>query len=301
MRLVESDDQAAGLRRLLGDRSALRTVGVFGVDAGLNAMAGASLAFALAQRTAGVCVLDEAPGPRNVAGQFGLAPRHGLADVLHGRLGLDEAMLTAPAGIGLLRVEQGMRWAAETDERVWSGLADDFARTDWSWMLLGSAADPRGGFALTAQRRLLVLPASRSRLTDSYAIIKSVQQEQPEGYWQVMLVNVTDEGRAALLADTLAETTRRFLGVDIGLLGLIPRDASLETAAKSMRPVLDAAPASPAANAFREVAETMHGWPPLEAGMDVRAFWQRMGLYGRLHGRPATPPQRQPRHGRVYG
>ena len=300
MRLVDGDDQAAGLRRLLGDRGALRTLGVFGLDATLNAMVCANLAFTLASRAAGVCVFDEAAGPRNVAGQFGLAPRYGLADVLQGRLGLDQAMLTTPSGIGLLRVERGMRSAAETDERVWAGLADDFARTDWAWLLLGSATDPRGGFALTAQRRLLVLPASRSRLTDSYAIIKSVQQEQPEGYWQVVIANVVDHGRAALLADTLADTARRFLGVDIGMLGLIPRDASLDMAARTMRQVLDVAPTSPAANAFRDIAETMHGWPTLVAGMDARAFWQRMGLYGRLRGVP-PPHQSLSRHGRAYG
>jgi flagellar biosynthesis protein FlhG len=299
VRRADGDDQAAGLRRLLADRTALRTAGLFGPDAGLNAMASAHLVHALAQANAGVCVLDEAPGPRNVAGQFGLAPRHGLAEVLRGEVLLEEALLAAPAGAALLRAGQGRM--AGADERAWAMLADEFAATDWSWLLLAAPVEPRGTLALAASRRLLVLPASRARLTDAYAILKGVQQEQPDGVWQVLIMNVTDGGQAARLADSLADTARRFLGVELGFLGFVPRDPSLEQAARSMRPLLEMSPAAPAAAAFRELAEAMRAWPPLEAGMDARAFWQRLGLFSRLHGRASTPQPSPVRHGRAYG
>lgn len=301
MRPADGGDQAAGLRRLLADRTALRTVGLFGPDVGLNATACAQLGHALAQANAGVCILDEAPGPRNVAGQFGLSPRHGVAAVLRGEAILDEVMQSGPAGIKLLRADQGMAGTAETDERGWAMLADDFAATEWSWLLLAAPADPRDALALTASRRLLVLPASRARLTEAYAILKGVQQAQPDGLWQVVIMNVTEGERAAQLADSLADTARRFLGVELGFLGFVPRDPKLDQATRSMRPLADISPASPAAVAFRELAEAMRGWPLLEAGMDARAFWQRVGLFSRLNDR--SPPSQTPRvrHGRAYG
>jgi len=58
VRRLEPDDQAAGLRRLLGERNACRPIGLFGPDPVLNASAAAGLAFALAARGARVCLID---------------------------------------------------------------------------------------------------------------------------------------------------------------------------------------------------------------------------------------------------
>jgi flagellar biosynthesis protein FlhG len=301
VRRLEPDDQAAGLRRLLGEQHNFRVLGLFGPDPALNASAAAGLAHALTQRGDQVCLIDEAPGPHNVAGQLGLTPRHGLADLARGSIhAVAEALIHLPDGPALLRAEQGLAHAAAADDRHWNRLADDFAASAGQWLLLAAPADERPCLALAAPRRILVLPAAKTRLTEAYALLKSAHHKQADASWQALFMSAGAEPRAELLMAALNETSQRFLGIEIGLLGAVPKDAQLDLAVRSMRPIHQVAPAAPAAQAFRQLAERLADQPG--AGLDARLFWQRLGLFSRLN-RPTRPQTltRHVQHGRAYG
>jgi flagellar biosynthesis protein FlhG len=300
VRRHEPDDQAAGLRRLLGDQNTLRTLGLFGPDAELNAVAGANLAFALNHRGGNVCLIDEAPGPRNIAGQFGLSPRHNLAEVLRGGLSLDDALTQAPGDLQLLDAEQGFAQVAETDERTWNRLSDDFVRHDWEWLVLAAPPDERPSLALAAPLRLLVLPTVKSRLTEAYAILKAAHRRQPDARWLVLFMNAGDDNKVDQLNAALNETARHFLDIDLGLLGALPKDEQLDMASRALRPVLELAPAAPAAQAIRALADRLHDASGLSAQPDARMFWQRMGLFSRLN-QPPRYQNRHAQHRRAYG
>lgn len=300
VRRHEPDDQAAGLRRLLGDQNTLRTLGIFGPDAELNAVAGANLAFALSHRGGNVCLIDEAPGPRNIAGQFGLSPRHNLTEVLHGRLTLDEALTPAPGDLQLLAAGQGFTQVSETDERTWNRLSDDFAGHDWEWLVLAAPADDQPSLALAAPLRVLVLPTVKSRLTEAYVILKAAHRRQPDARWLTLFMNATDDDKVGQLDTALNETARNFLDIELGLLGALPKDGQLDMANRALRPVLETAPASPAAQAIRILAERLHNASDQSAQPDARLFWQRMGLFSRLNQQPRYQP-RHAQHRRAYG
>lgn len=299
MRRHEPDDQAAGLRRLLGDRAALRAVGLFGPDAELNAIAGANLAYALSQRGGNLCLIDEAPGPHNIAGQFGLMPRQGLTEVLHGRLHLDEAMTNGP-GLHLLKADQAFAETSETDELTWNRLGEDFVRQDWEWLMLAAPADERPSLALAAPLRLLILPAVKNRLTEAYAVLKAAHRRQPDTRWLAMFMNAADDDKTLQLMSALNETAKRFLDIELDLLGAVPKDAQLDGAARAMRPVAELSPGAPSSQAFRLLAERLHDQPSSGIQPDARGFWQRMGLFSRLNRQP-RPTNRHVQHGRAYG
>lgn len=299
MRRLEPDDQAAGLRRLLGEQNTLRPVGLIGPDAQLNAAASAGLAHALAARGASVGLIDEAPAPHNVAGQHGLTPPLGLANLAVGSHGFDDSLVNLPDGLRLLRAELGLARAAEADDRHWSRLADDFASLGWDWLLLAAPTDERPSLALAAPRRILVLPATKSRLTEAYALLKAAHHRQPDALWLALFMNAADD-RAEQLMAALNQTARRFLGIDIAPLGAVPKDSHLDMAIRSMRPLHRTAPGAPATLAFRQMAERLND-ESTGAGIDARVFWQRLGLFSRLN-RPlrTQAPKRQPQ-GRAYG
>lgn len=295
----EPDDQASGLRRLLGDRSRLRTLGLFGPDAHLNALAGANLALALAQRGNATCLIDEAPGPHNAIGQFGLSPGRGLADVLHNGTGFDDALLPAAENLHLLPAEHGLTLASDLDERYWNRTGAGFVRRDWDWLLLAAPDDDRASLALTAPLRLLVVPPQKARLTEAYAILKAAHHKQPDARWLLLAMNAGHDS-ATGLATSLNEAAQRFLGVELGLLGAIPGDAQFDRSVRSMRPLLEAAPASASAQALRQAADSLHDVLQPEVTQDVGSFWQRLGLFSRL----SPPPNSAKRHvqpGRLYG
>jgi flagellar biosynthesis protein FlhG len=300
VRRSEPDDQAAGLRRLLGEQNSLRPLGLIGPDTQMNAAAACALAHALAQRGGKVGIIDEAPAPHNVAGQHGLAPRLGLSELARGGHGFDEILADLPDGLRLLRAELGLTRTGEADDRLWSRLVDDFAGLAWDWLLLTAPADDRPSLALAAPQRILVLPAAKSRLTEAYALLKAAHNRQPDATWLALFMNAADNERAEQLMAALNETTHRFLGVDVELLGSIPKDAQLDMAIRSMRPLHQIAPSAPATVAFRQIADHLNANQASE-GVDARIFWQRLGLFSRMNRAPRPQPTRHQHHGRVYG
>ncbi len=274
-------DQASGLRQLLGGDAGLRAVGVFGGSAGLNAQVTANLATAMTQRGGHTWVFDETGAPGTVAAQFGLAPTLGLQQVLRGECRLEDALSGNPDGPRLLACAHGARTLANTAPETWARLAATFTEADLDWLFLAAPTDGQPSLAYAAPLRILVVQGSKSHLTEAYALLKSVHRQQPEGRWWVLFMNLTEPERAMLMMQAITETSRRFLEVEPGYLGVIAHDNKLDLAARAMRPVLDFAPACAAAMAFRNAAETLAKAIPPITGTGIRDFWLRMGLLGR--------------------
>jgi flagellar biosynthesis protein FlhG len=297
----EPEDQAAGLRRLLGERNTLRALGVFGPDAELNAVATANLAFALRQRGDKICLIDEAHAPRNAASLFGLSPMHGLGEVAHGGVCLNDALASPYDGLHLLAADRGFDHAAEADDRVWNRIGEDFARHEWEWLLLAAPSDERlPSLALAAPQRLLVLPAAKSRLTEAYAVLKTSSRKQPDTRWLVLFMNAGGDDKVSQLMTALNETARQFLDIGLEAVGAVPKDPQLDNAARTLYPVLERSPTSPASQAFRQLAERLDDDPAAENGLGAKLIWQRMGLFSRMNQQPRHS-KRHVQHGRAYG
>jgi flagellar biosynthesis protein FlhG len=279
------DDQASGLRKLLGQVPDLHAIGLFGADAGLTARATAALADALARRGAALWVLDELPPPTNVAAQFGVHAKLGLGDLAGGIILPDEAMPGVDGGARILGVPGGARSLAGVEEARWQALLQGLEalpnRPEWL-LIHADASCCAHSIALMAETRILITQARKAALTDTYGLLKVAEQSHPGGRWRVLMMNVGEMDAAMLAFDRLADTARRFLGVDLELLGMAPRDARLEQASRQMRPLLDLAPHSPAAQAFRRIADTIFEQIG-EKAFQWHDFWQKMWLFSRTH------------------
>lgn len=301
MQPAELLDQATGLRRLLGEQGGLSTTGVFGPDSELNAAVTASLAFALARRGSPVCVMDELPGPGNVAGYLGIAVGHGLRELSKGAVSLSDALATGPAGVQVLEAGNGVALAASMSESAWRRLGDEMQKVACEWLLITATGDDLPSLALACPCRLLVLPAQKNRLPEAYATLKAAHQRQPDGRWRVLVMNAGSDEQAQQLMNALNETASRFLDIQLEYAGAVPKDENINMAARSMRPLLEISPASVAAQAFRALAEAMQAWSSVGLNMGPDVFWQRLGLFSRMSAMAAQRTNSQIRHGRVYG
>jgi flagellar biosynthesis protein FlhG len=301
MRSAENLDQATGLRRLLGADGGMRALGIFGSDAALNAHAGANLATAMAQRGASVAVFDEVPAPMNVASRLGLTPGVGLKQVIQGQCNAQDALNENPCGVRLLRAEQALHSAAGLAPEAWTRLQDVLPETDLDWLFMAAPADEAPSLALAAPYRLLVVPGAKNRLTEAYALLKSLHAQQPEGRWWILFMHLSDDTRASQMMQAITETSRRFLEVEPTYLGCIPHDGKLELAARAMRTVLEFAPASAAACAFRAAAEILAQQAQSTDRLEHADFWKRMGLFGRTLAPRASFKAVDTARGRHYG
>jgi hypothetical protein len=282
MRLAEPHDQASGLRRLFTAGAGFRSVGLMGPDPRACARACLMLARALARRGDRVLVLDEAAAPHNVGGQLGLAPRRDIADLP--RLGLEAAERPAGEEIALLPARAGLTFLSALDEHDLADLTDSLIPQAPEWMLF-NAGDDGGDLAATAELRILVLPLSRARLADAYAVLKAAHTAREQGVWLV-LAEADDPASARALHDALARTAQRFLGLEPHYLGCLGAPAVRRGAEDEI--ALD-------------LAETLAGMP-LEPGADFARTWQRMWLYSRT--RAARPHKdnkaKHGNHGRAH-
>lgn len=263
MRLAEPLDQATGLRRLFASARAFRALGVLGPDARRNARVCAELALGLSRRGNQVLVLDGVHPPYNVGGVWGLLPRRTLADV-PGR-GADDAVLEAGPGIRLLAAPDGMNTLAAFSEQSLIEVSECWGEAP-EWMLLNGETGTGGGLAATAELRLLVLPGDRTRLADAYAILKSAHGAWSGGTWLV-LVEGADPDRAQALFNSLKDTASRFLGIEPGYLGCLPKPRQNNTAAEGLHGGL-----------LAESLQAMQG----EQSINFEQYWQRMWLFSRM-------------------
>ncbi len=282
MRLAEPLDQATGLRRLFAPEPPFRSLGVLGPDPAAATRVSVALARGLGRRGGRVLLLDEANAPHHAGGLLGVLARHTLGDAR--QQGLPSLAQPAGDGIVLLAAPDGPAALAAWSEAELRDLAEDWrARVEApEWLLVnGAGRTPEQALAATADERVLVLPGTRNKLADAYAVLKQAQARWSASHWRV-LVDGAGEDTAQELFASLADTARRFLGLEADYLGHLPR-------ARAGQPpqLLDGA-------RMDRLAEQ----PPLEAGagrVNFEQYWQRMWLHSRMLVETGRPFGRQAR------
>lgn len=258
-------DQATGLRRLLG-AAAVRSIAIMsGACVSGRATVCANTAFALSRRGSRVCVLGES-GAGGAAGRFGLRSGGDLAAVVERRLRLADAVVDGPEGVRFLAAsypESLLAGLAPADE---ARLARAFADLDSPPDVLLADAPATGGGpvpvpALAASEIVVVVSGAADAITEAYALMKRLTWDFARRRCHLVVNRVREQDRAEAIFGNLQDTASRFLGLELRWLGWIPEDEALRRAERLHQPVIGAFPESPAARAFRDVAETVAAWP----------------------------------------
>jgi flagellar biosynthesis protein FlhG len=107
------------------------------------------------------------------------------------------------------------------------------------------------------QPLLLVLNATASAITESYALIKRMAMLDGRKSFGVIVNKVRDEQAAQAVFGNMAEVARRHLQVCVEYLGYIPLDDKLQRATQLCRPVVEVFPAAQSALAFGELGRKL--------------------------------------------
>ncbi|MBZ0106830.1 MAG: P-loop NTPase [Sulfuricella denitrificans] len=294
-----AQDQAAGLRRLLsGDFVRIVTLasgrrGVGKTTALIN------LAAALAKRGKQVMVLDEHQGAHSVVGMLGLTPCYDLSHVVRRERSLEQVLLTGPEGITVVPAGKGVESLAALGVEDQASLVQSFGQLSQpvDVVLVDAVAGVASHvlpLSLAAQELVLVVDPQPASMTDAYALIKVLNQGFARRSFHIIVnrVSGTEEGEAVFRK--VATVASRFLKVRLDYMGCVPRDDKLHRATQLGRSVVDAFPATAAAQTFRDLAEAMDQWPHPEGEEgQLEAFMQRLiqtsratagesGLQGRM-------------------
>jgi flagellar biosynthesis protein FlhG len=252
-------DQAAGLRRMLA-RSSSRVVTVVGARDGLGATSiVVNLAAVLAHSGKDVLVLDENLSHDNVANTLALKSRYDLLNVVRGDKTWQDVILPGSEGVRVLPVARAIQNLAKLDEAQRALLLDSLsaAAKDMDVVLIDAARDGHSVCASLSgdEPLLLVLNATASGITESYALLKQMAMHNGRQAFDIVVNKVSSEREALAVFDNMSLVARVHLQVRLEYLGYIPVDEKLKRATQLCRPVIEAFPSAQASYAIREIAQ----------------------------------------------
>ena len=221
----------------------------------------ASLAASL-ERHGRVLLVDADLGVGNAHLFCDLQPKRTLADVVRGECSAREAVVPVRGQLDLLAGGSGCLGVASLDreqlqllgkglysleERYRSILIDGAAGLSSQTLQLAAAADIV----------LVVTTPDVTAMTDAYALIKVLCAERP-GLVPYLVVNrVFDASEGHAAAERMRAVARRFLDVEIRLLGLLPEDRSAYRCTQRRQPVVLGEPDEPLGLALADLAQRL--------------------------------------------
>ncbi len=217
-----------------------------------------NLAVALRHHAERILLIDANEERGDVAAICRLRGSQDLDDVLAGRGSMQQVMLTGPVGIQIvprfgLRDGQASSRLNLLDRHLHS-VAHRF-----DFILVDAGCSP--GLAEyvwpLADQAIVVTTTDAVAVMDSYALMKA--QSRKNALTQVSLV-VNRAARDEVASDVhrrLAESCRRFLQMDLQMLGSVPTDIHLTDSAAAGRPVVTWQPGVASSVAIANIAERL--------------------------------------------
>jgi flagellar biosynthesis protein FlhG len=217
-------DQADGLRRLFGNRSPQVVAFASGREACGRTTLVVQTAAALAAAGHGVVIIDENPAPDNAVTAFGLAAKHDLLHVVRGERSLAHTLLPAAPLVRILPAARAARELDRPNEVSQKRLAARLQELQQgaSFVLVDCALRRNGHLsvvAMAARHLAVVVAAQGAAITQAYALIKRIAQDQGRDHFQIAVTRARSPEEAQAVYDNMRRVAREHLGVRLDYLG----------------------------------------------------------------------------------
>ena len=218
-----------------------------------------SIALSLADLGRKVLLIDGDMGLANLHILCGLHPTRDLDDVLAGRCGPEEALLSVEAGVDLLPAASGVAHLSALPAARLRDLSISLSRLQSGYDLAvvdtgAGIGDTTLNLVLASDRLLVVTTPEPTAQADAYALMKVLQSHRRDLPAKLCVNLAADEEEAVRTSSRLSQVCARFLGWEPSMAGWIPRQEGMDRHIMARRPAFRAEPDSPFARAMRSVA-----------------------------------------------
>ncbi len=219
-------------------------------------------ALALADQGKSVLVFDADLGLANVDIMLGVQVEHTLQDVINGQRKLDQITIDGPLGISLIPAASGVEEICQLTTYQRMRLLREIESVAWKYDYL--LIDTPAGigqdvmfFNSASNEVVCIISADPTSLTDAYALIKILARNYGERSVRILVNNVVSEKIALQSYARLERAVAQFLAIRLEYLGFIPTDSAVSEAIQSRSALWLEYPSSPAARAFRALADRL--------------------------------------------
>ena len=227
-------------------------------------------------------LFDADLGLANIDVMLGLKVDKNLGHVLNGECELEDILQTGPHGLRIVPASSGLKQMVELSVEQHAGLIRAFStlKEDIDFFIVDTAAgisDMLLSFCRAAQDILMVVCNEPTSVADAYAQMKVLSRDYGVNKFKIIgnQLHSLDEGK--LMYQKLVTVTERFIDATLELVACIPVDMNMRKAIRQRSCVVDVFPTSPAARAFKTLANRITTWPiPQVAGGHLEFFVENL-------------------------
>ena len=239
-------DQAEALRTLARDSTTDRAR-VVSIASGKGGVGKSNLAVNLAVRLSQmgrrVVLMDADLGTANVDVLCNIRPSANLAHVVAGRKTMQDAIIQAPGGFGLIPGASGLAKMADLSTFERSRLVEQLHRIEHEYDLilidLCAGVGPNVmSFILGSDQLLTVTTPEPTAMTDAYAVIKVVSRHQCNLRIGLVINMVKDAQEGQLVYDRINGVCKKFLDISTHYAGYVLNDSRVPVAVRRRYPFM---------------------------------------------------------------
>jgi len=221
-----------------------------------------NLGITLAKAGKKVVILDADLGLANIDVILGSIPKYTLVDLMETDLPIEKVMSEGPGGIRVISGASGVEGLIDMSEENIGRLNRRFSEVSRyaDFILIDTGAGISKSvlsFVLAAQEVLVISTPEPTSITDAYAVIKAIGNQERDKSIQLLINKVRDPKEANEVYQKLYRVGKQFLHMDIGLLGYLREDPQVVKAVYSQNPFAVQFPGSHAAKDLNLVAQNL--------------------------------------------
>ena len=228
----------------------------------------ANLAIQMSKLGKKVVIIDADFGLANIEILLGVAPKYSVSDVLVGDVDIEDALTKGPLGCSFLSGGSGLAAISDVSDSQIRRLTNGFLSLDSQADCI--IIDTRAGlsnavinFIQAAEDAIIITTPDPTAIADAYALMKSIKKSMPELEVLKLVVNcASGKEEADDVFGKLSAVSKRFLGIELKLLGSIPYDPYLIKAVRKQKPVSILYPFSESANGINEICADLLNMEP---------------------------------------
>jgi flagellar biosynthesis protein FlhG len=269
------NDQAHSLRKLISNREKARSqeqslnsdsisAKFITVSSGKGGVGKSNftLNFALTLQSLGkkVLIFDADIGMANIDVLMGTSPEYNLHHLIRREKSIHEIIAKGPYELSYISGGSGMSdliSLSEHDINYFTSQIEQVAsQMDYIIFDTGAGLSKENiQFITAADECIVVTTPEPTSITDAYALIKVIHGIDPNVPYQMVINRVDDEKEATFTANKIRMAAKRFLNVEIPMLGYISDDHHVVQAVKKQTPFSLAFPNSVATKDIQRLAK----------------------------------------------
>ncbi|MBC8079429.1 MAG: MinD/ParA family protein [Gorillibacterium sp.] len=287
-------DQAQSLRQLVVARSNMpvcppdeRPTKVITVTSGKGGVGKSNFtlnfAITLQKRGYRVLIFDADIGLANIDVLMGIRSTYSLYHLLKKEKSIWEIIQPGHEGIHFIAGGSGFTDLLRLTEQELEDFAEQVSQLNghFDYIIFDTGAGLSKEtlkFILAAHETFVVTTPEPTSITDAYAIIKMIHQAEKGVVYRLIVNRVTDGREGRQTADKITLTAKRFMDLDIPVLGYVSDDSSVTKAVKRQVPFTIAYPQSDAVRDIEDIAGRFLGTETAASGQiaGMKGFLNKM-------------------------